>query len=512
MIDTNKLRYREISGRSEAYDTVKKIREDFWAKVSNGTAKREDVVNHILAIDNAGYETIPQSIGMDWIHKNTDAFRAVVGDMDEFVQNIVEVADWARDLAECAGDRVHPTIAAGLELGCKFFPSFILNWRLLRLLSPAMRSRFVREFYPRWGTVNNLWITSAIQTGVPREVIANAIIQRLRAVEVREGMTNDVNDFLHHGAGDHNDQAAVIVTMRRLGIEPASREEIEEINEDPTQGLDKIEKAVQDHEIAVAFGEPWDKTFAPCWINPDADRSPEAMWSYHFAEIHPWGVLSRHELVEALEICAGKCHGATINVMDSEYASRRFTDADRVRIVQAAILNMTNLDGVNVQSLTKRLKLWDRVKLAEQITVHENGHGAKPLAQFLFQIVVDLQQEKCNGFWEQTVKPLLENVDAGTCYRAWRQLKLENADIEFKLKQWLELDNVWMGVIQCLPHPKGGTQKGVKVADEIFVQALDAHRYYPQDGEQVLYEPLKGTRLTPTVTAVYFTPVMQDIK
>lgn len=510
MINTNLLRSVSIGG----YDEIEKVREHFQTLVDLSSATIEDVLNHILTIDNAGHDTIPCSMGMDWIHRNPNAFREVVVNVDRFVTLVLEVANWAQKMQERAGDRVHPTIAAGLDLGREFFPSFIMSWRLMRLLSPTMRESFVNEFYPRWGATNNLWITAAFQTGVPRSQIASAIIERLRAVRVERGMANDVDDFLRYGAGDHNDQAAVIVTMRRLGLEPTARAQVEEIMNNPLIGFDKIEAMVKEREDALERGEQWEprSEFSPSWLNHDADRSSEAMWSYRFAELKPWLVLSRHELMEALEVCAGKMPGATIAALDTNYSARRLGYAEHRRVTQAAILNMTEMDGVNQEVLSRRLELVERIQLARQLEAPKETWGAKPLAQFLFKIVYDLDEGERWEFWSQVVKPALENVDASTCYRAWRQLKLENRDIEYRLLQWLEPEGWWVGKIKCIPHPKGGTQKGVPVGDEIFVQARDDHRYFPTEGDEVLFKPLNGRRLSPCVTAVYFTPVTKDVQ
>jgi hypothetical protein len=495
------------------HDAVDAARETFKAKVAGGSATWDDIITFILTFSD-GYDYIPYSLGMDWMHRNADEFSVVVKDANAFVERVLAAADWAHSKAQSVGDRRHDSISAGLVLGREFFRGFIASWRLMRLLTPAMRERFVDEFYPRFGAMNNLWIKAALMNGVPRSRIASAIINRLRATKVEQGMANCVHDFLRHGAGsDRNDQAGVVIaTLRRLGFKLSTREEIDEIFRNPEIGLRKVEKMVREREEALTNGRKWMPKceFTPFWLSQNDDSSPEAMWSYRFAEIRPWVVLTSYELVEALEVCADKMPGHTINALQGEYAEHRLDAAQQSRVLQAAILKMTRLDGVDEKFLSSRLLLADRVRLAWQMEKPASAHAIRPLAQFLFRIVCDNPNDSRADFWEKTVVPLLKDADASVCYRAWRQMALVNKGVEKRLRGWLKEQKWRMGAIKRIAHPKGGTQMAVSEGEQSFVQARDSHDYFPAEGDEVLFRPESGRRLTPYVTAVYFTPVMKN--
>ncbi len=509
-INPGNLKSEEISGRSNAYDQVKKVGEAFKTMVFMGEVTPTDIVNHVLTIDNAGYETIPTSIGMAWIIQNPDEFKSVVGDVDAFVLDLAVILMEADSL-----DKNNPMTRAALQLRHWFFPRFICSWRTMRLLSPAMRERFVREFYPIWGANNNLWISAALQLGVTRQTIAEAILNNLRETVVQRGMANDVDDFLEYGAGYRpGNENPVKMTMRRLLV-TITNEMLETLDHDPIPGIEAIELIVKNLETVIARGETWNTAFNPPWLIPTDDHSPEAMWSYCFAEITPWWALSTAELVSAMTICAGKLPGKTIAALEFVAMSRGITQEDQVKILHAATSVMTSLDGVSVDTLSKRLlPLQDRVALARRLEAPAASYHwiVKPTAQFLFRIVCDLPREEREAFWVEVVEPKFHDASPSTLYCAWRQLELEERDIEVTLRQWFYETGYVMGTIIQGRHPKGGTQWQVELDGHRFVQSRDQHRYFPKAGDEVIFLPRCGTFLTPNVTAVTFVPVMQDVQ
>ena len=174
---------------------------------------------------------------------------------------------------------------------------------------------------------------------------------------------------------------------------------------------------------------------------------------------------------------------------------------------------MTSISGVSVEKLERLLTLWDREILARGLNpVHESKRYLhKATAQFLFRIVVELHQTSRKEFWDKVINLVLKDVSSPILYCAWRQLKLEERNVEITLRNGLDKDGYLMEPIVKGTHPKGGVQMMVEMNPRNrFVQERGSHRYYPQAGDLVIFKPDSGCQLTPYVRAVHFIPVMKD--
>jgi|GEM_PF-4047795 len=472
----------------------------FAAKVAAGTATREDLVSHILTIDNGGYETIPTSLGMDWICENEEAFARVVGDVDEFMDWILQIA--GIDLDTTNEETCEEITQSGLRH--YFLNRFLLRKYLMSLLTLAWRETYIADVYPRVGACNNSWISTAILTGVSRQTIATAILERLRRTHVAPMSVNDVDDFLDYGEGEGN----IIRLMRALvlmGIDPDSLGDMNpRLTLDPADSLGEMNPRLTLDPVPA---------FEAIEERVRLGVKPEESKYERFASFGPWWVLSNDELEQALMICAEKSSGKTLKILGGETLTKRRGFKAIDKIIVCAARHMTSLSGVNVGTLERLLTLSERESLARHLVpVESYGNLHKTTAQFLFRIIVELPKEKRQEFWTDVIEIVLKDVGSSTLYCAWRQLELAETDVEITLRRWLDEDGYLVGTITEGRHPKGRMQWMVEVNDHRFVEDSYFHRYYPKKGDLVLFKPEHGHRLTPHVTSLNFTPVMTDVK
>lgn len=465
-----------------SYDAVRTARAEFEDKVEDNSATRVDLIRYILTIDEAGYETIPTSMGMQWIHRNSQSFQKLVGDVDSFLEHALDLAKVSR-----TDDVEDIEFMDGLHaLRYWFLRSIICFKELMGLLTQEWRETFVRDIYPKVGASNSTWISAVVLCGVPREMIAQAILKRLEHVKVEKGMANDVEEFLRYGGGGVHD-APIHVALRSLGVQLGMIEGLHEaIAQDPTAGFTKIEQHIR---MGI---QPKETAFGG------------------FPEIPPWFVLNNDELAQALQICAIKAPAETLNILRDERIKPRLKDADVDTIVTLAYRLMTSLSGVNISTLERLLTFWEREELARQLTPVDAHYLHKTTAQFLFQIVLELSpRAKREEFWESVVVPVLKSVPTSTLYCAWRQLMCDEDEIEQTLLRWLDEEDYAIGMICKRPHFRGGMQMCVDDGLTRYVQAHGNHRYFPKKGDLVLFKR-DGHPLTLKVVAVNFIPVMKD--
>jgi len=471
------VRHEEISG--DAYDRLNARRDEFVAKIDDGTATHADMMNFMLLIDSCGHETVPSSVGMEWIWGNPARFAEIVGNVDEFVHEVCVLLDLAE--AEPAENTWEIQ-----QLRYRFFRSFIGNRDLLGLLSPKMREEFVTEFYPRHGAHNNGWISAALRVGVSRETIAHAILTKLRNTEVVRGMASSIGDFVRFGTGLND--APVHSALWSLGI---TRDEMSvlrpAIEADPTNGIAEVTRR-------LALG-----------IVPRQDQFTG------FPEFDPWWVLTNQELEEALLICAAQVPGETMTAIGHAAIAKRLDARAKERIQMAVLNSMTSLDGVSIETIERNLSLTGRVMLAMRLAAGPHEWLRTITAQFLFRIMVELDRSKREAFWVETVERLIVGTSPATLYRTWRQLKLEEPDVEITLRRNLEAANYAIGTVRRGQNPKGGTQWMVEIGRFRFVEERNQHRYFPTDGDLVVFST-NGRHLTPTVIVTTFTPVMKEVR
>lgn len=505
-LDITKIHYREISGRGEAYDHLKEARRKFEVRLRSDAATLEDILSFVLLIDHTGYETIPQSVGMQWLGKNPQRFQEIVGDVDAFIEAVYEMVENYKDQ-----DNEHGSTATGLK---HWFFSLLLNYhQLMILLSPTWRELYISEIYTTCGSCNSSWITNAVMLGIPRRTIAKAIYDRLVNTEVdpRYNTHTSFHDFLQHGRT--TDSTPTLITLRNLGgggLNPwkdkSWEENIEAFRKNPVYRFEEIEEIVARRNKAVAEGKTFPVTHDPYWAS-GRDRSPEAMWRRHFESFKPWDIMSNEELFEALSVCAEKVPSATIAQMDNIKA--RLGETSTAAIMTKAVEGTNSLGRISDHVL-KSLPFPTRKRLVERLKPPKYHYEEKSIAQFVFTILTELPKRDREEFWGKTIEPLVKKIKAPILYKAWRQLDLEEKDVEITLRRRLDAEGYLMGNITMGRHPKGGIQWGVKIGRTLYVKSRDQHRYFPKEGDPVMFRQ-KGFQLTPYVMAVNFIPVMKDI-
>ncbi|MBI4713708.1 hypothetical protein HY771_00765 [Candidatus Uhrbacteria bacterium] len=466
------------------YDEADRIREAFQAKLDNGSAIVEDVVQHIPTINQAGYETIPYSMGMELIHHNPSDFARIVGDVNVFLERILELAevDLSRPRDAEPGS---PDVAHSLHYW--FMNSFLLSRKLMALLSPEWRNRYIREIFPRFSAMNYSWISAAILNCVSRQTIASAIIERLGRTIVRDGVTNDVNDFLRYGAG--NDNPPIHTALRSLGVTSAEMDKLglANITADPSIGFAVIEQRLLER------------------IDPDKQEHKR------FPDISPWFVLSNEELAVAFMICAETHPEDTLNAMDHHhFEARPWNPSAKATIVRKALQNMTSLSGVSLENLMRLTSAEDRIAIARRLKPVDKHFLHKVTAQFLFKVLCNMSGDARQPFWSEVIVPVLKLVAASTLYCVWRQLGFQEAKVEATLRDWLDKEGYLLGTISKGVNPRGGTQLEVCLCGHHFVHFRNQHRYYPHEGDLVLFHIPTSRRIAHNATAVHFTPVMKD--
>lgn len=501
LVNRRALREVEIRGTGSAYNRLDAARAAFLDKVEASTASITDLLNFVLLIDNVGHEVMPGSEGMDWIIRNPDTFAEIVGDVDVFLATVVQMVD-----------RTHPEDeeSDARSLGFWFLSRFIGHQQLLALLSPEWRERYVRELYPRFGAWNNSWVAAAVIVGVPRSVIAHALLERLRRTEVRRGAANDVDGFLQYGSDRDGSASCVPQTLRHLGAE-IEYSTYKSLSRSPIGGWARIERTVRARLDAIEAGKPVPVVdYQHCMTFPLHHRPTEVeQWDASFSGLNPWSVLSNNELEEALLICAEKAPAGVASIRQKMLAR---LDETAVEIILAsAVGELTSLFSVSETELA-RLSLAQRKRLAERLVPVKEHYLEKVTAQFLFRLIVELPREERRRFYETTVSTVLAAANAQTLYAAWAQLGFQNDGLEYALQDRLREAGIWIGTIRRVPNPRrGGTQLAVEFEGDLFVQANGSHRYFPTEGDRVMFNP-NGRQLTSTVMAVNFTPVMKDVR
>lgn len=500
LVDRAALRYREITGRGDAYRRLDAECGTFQAKVDRRTATMTDVLNHVLLIECCGYEVDPTSEGMAWLREHTAEFAAIVGDVDVFVETVLRIVN--RVDAE-KDDQFDVRM-----LGYTFFKSFLGSHALMATLSPAWRERMVREVFPRFGTYNDGWIAAAVQTGVPRKVIADAILARLADPASGKGYAHGFLTYGRHERGN----APVPSTVLRLGREH-DRHWYTSMMRDPAPGWEIIERRVSERLDAVEAGRPVPKLAYQLYMYFHAHETPteEEKWRRCFDGLDEWSVLLNEELEAALITCA--------ELRPEESLAQRAKMLARLSpemvdlILSDAVGRLTSVSGISDEEMA-RLSLADRKRLAARL-VPVDGHLVRPTAQFLFRLLVDLPTpEERRAFYRDTVARVLADASATALYAAWRQMRLVNEGLDGVLRERLDASGYWLGTIERGIHPKGGVQMLVMYEGHHvrYVEQRDVnHRYYPEVGDPVMFRP-EGARLTPHVIAVTFLPVLKEVR
>ncbi len=469
-------------------EQVRAVRAAFQTKVDAGEATKMDVLELIMTLDTSDRDFSSICMGVSWMYTNVDAFAKIIGDVDAFMDWILELAQFnpitAREMPGALSNE-------SLHLRNWFLDSFLLSVDLMKLLSPKWREQYVQKTYPHVGTINHLWISAAMLTGVSRKIIATAILNRLDNVHVVDNYNNEIGTFLRYGTGPVN-SAPVYVALQSLGVE---KTEITQIvcdmllKRDPRTGIEEIENR-------IAAG-----------VVP----SKSEFGTSHFPDFDPWWVLTNEEFVIALTICADKCPNETFGVIEHPNIVLRLNEEVRNDIVKIAIGNTTSLKGVDIAKLERVVDLFGRKTLARHLVPVRDHLLAKPTAQFLFGIITELHNDRREEFWVNVIVPVLKGVHSSVLYPVWRKLGRTDNRVEETLRGWLKQDGYILGTVVLERHPVHGMQQMVVDGNRRYICDNTQHRYHPVEGDLVLINTRLGRVLTSCLKAVFFVPVLKEI-
>jgi hypothetical protein len=516
MLDVNAITHETISGESESYKRLEQKRDAFLAKINDGSATREDMLSFVLLINHCGYETIPQSDGMQWIRYNVEKFAEIVGDMDEFMEVVMSAYEAA--LSQREGEDVFRSPL--LSLPNWFFQGIMRHEELMTLLSLEWREKFVRELLPRFGSTSNGWINVAIMSGVSRKVIATAIVEQLRRIKVSKN-SHDVDDFIKYGSDDRGIDPKY-GTLRNLGYSREFQSNAhKEFERDPEFGFRLIRLRAIRCLDSLAAGNGYTHQVEPFSMHHRTYSAREKWW-YCFGDFKPWDMLTDPELTEALLICASK---ASTEVLRSrEKMQKRLNEGTVDKIITCAVTQLKELHRVPESEL-ERLSLEARRSLASRLEIDSDKHlmdyEIKPILRFLLRLTVDLG-DTGKTFWNEVVKPFITEERIVSAFIEWRRLDLRHDKIDGSLLRQLDEAGCWFGYIQQGKIPsgkrRGQTQHYVDLHDDgriiRYVCNRDIHRgYYPQVGEEVVFSYRRATALVHgEVYVTIMTPVMRDVR
>ncbi|PJA45668.1 hypothetical protein CO174_01905, partial [Candidatus Uhrbacteria bacterium CG_4_9_14_3_um_filter_50_9] len=262
----------------------------------------------------------------------------------------------------------------------------------MALLSPTMRELWISEIYPRFGASNDGWVSSAIRLGVSRQIIADAILKRMRETDMAPA-------FIEYGYADRPSQPWS--ALWSLGV---SRDQMDrlrpQIQQNPSIGVNEIERRLA------------------------AGTIPQENDFHSFYGFHLWDVLTNEELYEALMVCAEKSPNRTLKAMDLEEVKRRLTLEQIDRIVTAILTKLTSLEHLTLETVERHYTLSGREIIAHQLKPIKLDYLSKMTAQFLFKVLCEMQKGKREAFFWDVVVPVVGDVSPVRLYSAWRQLEL----------------------------------------------------------------------------------------
>lgn len=451
--------------RISSYDELGRIRDQLDEAAANGTLTAELLGEAVDTIDDAGYETIPSSVGMDWIWRNSKALAENISDVPGFF-------------------RAH--------LDNSYITGAIHSEELLRLIPEEEREQFVREVLFRHTPANNGWVEAAINAGVSREAVAEMVLEKLRRSQVISGVWTFIeHDFLEYGAG-RVERASSLRDFLQHRLAPGEAERIAgEMQQTP--GVERVGTSLA-AGMSLLDDDPWQWRFAE--------------------EPTLWSVLDDEQFVEALRICIGKSpnllfSGRRVNetITLTQKLRMRLSPEQLEAVLMEAAGKLESLDGVNLDEL-------DRLSPTVQLEIARRTGGGS--LDFVVRLALMLGFKNCGyELCEEFSEQFASGHSATNYRRLWGKLqkaehKVMASHIEERLLKRLEADGYVLGQAtegKYFNRKLGRECSQMQVRDEreTYVQDRYQHRYHPAEGDWVLFDK-RGHQLTPRVVSVIFIP------
>lgn len=159
------------------------VRDRLHKAVADGTLTEQLLHDAVDTIDHAGYETIPESIGMGWIlNHTTDNERRTCCDFNFGVwieENGINLADFFRQ-----------------HMNNHHIEWITRSHSIMQLIPTDERLAFVRDMLMHFNhETGERWIRCCLEVGISREDLAQLVLDRLHAGDYAE-------NFLVYGSGE----------------------------------------------------------------------------------------------------------------------------------------------------------------------------------------------------------------------------------------------------------------------------------------------------------------------
>lgn len=323
-------------------------------------------------------------------------------------------------------------------------PVVLICSGILGLIPEEKRVNFVFDAYLAHGARNDGWINAALKVGVSRMDIAEIILAKLEMMNVTSGNM----DFLEYGSG--------MVYHDRLD-----------------------------------------------------DRDT------------PWSMLSDEQLNQAAQICARKAPSSVLMYLGK--LGLRLSKEKVAALRVLAVQHLPSVCGLSLSTVQKwpsdlQQIVFDRL-VVELTTPCEESRGRENVVHLVIYWLLQKDHVEAQKLFGQ-IKPSLDRMDACMVYRNARpQLKAllpEGQNETHEVAKWLGnqlWDRLWaagyiLGQVVVGRNPRGEVQYQVVHNGFTYVHDRFAHRYWPSEGDLVIFSSERASFLTSTVRLTTFVPVV----
>ncbi|MGF7229439.1 MAG: hypothetical protein ACQR33_05675 [Candidatus Saccharibacteria bacterium] len=410
----------------------------------------EETIN---TIDFAGYETIPTSIGMGWLHANIEVFAQMYSRLSDpepvwFFRRIL-----------------------GSDNGYLF--SLLYSAQLLNLIGDEYREGFIRDLFAKLPPEGNDWIKNLLKAGISRDDIAEMILQRLADTEIdpRYNYPHFVGSFLRYGAG-------------------------------------RIERGYRDyHYLPDGRSAWWFENFAEVtmWSLLSDDQLVEAL---RICEAKLPGTLF-HKLDNSSPVIQLQARLMDRNTDDEQLEAGRQRIEDLL-IAAAAALTPAGFRNASIETLAllpvaEQRKLLVRleggsirflISLASQV-----DDGRELFDKYIASLSVTQGVGPQLYSWVLSYLKEVTNRELADHIADTLVVNLRHAGYNFGI--------VTEGIVPS-GRRKGCRRDQVVINGMTYVHNSASRDYYPKVGDQVIFYAKGGRVLTPRVLVVTFTPVPKE--
>ena len=335
------------------------------------------------------------------------------------------------------------------------------NTNVLLLIPEAERSQFVFDAYQPFGSYSNdEWVKYTVRAGVPWPVLAAAVEKRIENAPAEDPDHNCYTPMLEFLEGTEEADWKDPATGRVWPI-------------DMMEGLSYKDRVNMSGWSGETEWELFDEEGFARIIRLCVERAP-------------------HRVLEARAQISIKLPPETVQQLCIEAADR---------INRLPRKNPT----LRLLPVDTRFKLAQRLDLGNTLLYNSAADG------FLVALLIDAGYEASHRMFCD-LRSQFDKLDAASVYRTAQPYlkKAKDQKLAGKVKELLryrlEEAGYAIGTIVAGKH-KQSIQWQVAYNGITYVHERNVHRYYPSEGDEVIFKPTEGRHLTPWVKVIYFRPV-----